>query len=432
MTTVDRPFPQPAGAARRALTQRRRQGVSLIEAMVALTVMAFGMLSLVGVQATLRFNNDISKQRSEATWIATQELEQMRKFTALQVVNATPGISWAEIASRTVAAYTPPQSIGNASYRVVRTVSAPAANNQTAGLVQKVIKVEVTWNDRKGDSQRVVLSGIIGGVEPALSGLLSVPTKPSATNQVNARESTIPPEAVIQQDGQARFVPPGSADVAWYFNPQTGALSACNAAGSNCSAGRFISGRVRFHRFATVSAANAANPQGPAALNLADGPAAMALVVPVNVFDISSVCYADHYSAAELASAAVATAGVKYYCAVFSPQPKGWGGKLNPKLVDSTGALITPGNLSTDLKVCRYTPASGDLTPNVDHPLTYCVTDAAVVAQQPIRCEATRVITNLINQNFLVIQGDQTCPTDSAIDLAAGKLTSFNTLAHQP
>ncbi|MDP1533833.1 MAG: prepilin-type N-terminal cleavage/methylation domain-containing protein, partial [Rubrivivax sp.] len=44
----------------------RQQGVSLIEAVVALAVLAFGMLGLVGVQATLRGNADIAKQRAEA------------------------------------------------------------------------------------------------------------------------------------------------------------------------------------------------------------------------------------------------------------------------------------------------------------------------------------------------------------------------------
>ena len=429
MTTVDPTAAMPPALPQTGRALRAQHGVSLIEALVALTVMAFGMLSLVGVQATLRLNNDVSKQRSEATWIATQEIEQLRKFTALQAVNGQPGISWAEIAGRIVAAYTPPQSIGNTSYRVERSVLAPVANNQAPGLLQKIVKVEVLWTDRKGTGQSVVIEGVVGGVDPALSGLLSVPSKPSATNQVNRREATIPPDAVTQADGRARFVPPGSTNAAWYFNPQTGAMVACDAAGNNCNAARFVSGRVRFDRGSTLTEAHADNPQGPA-LNLANGPGAMDLRVPVNVPNVSSNCYADGYDAGGLLT--VAAVGIKYYCAVFSPQPAGWGGKLNPTLVDSAGAVIVPGLLASGVKVCRYTLASTDTTANVDHPKTYCVTDASVAAQMPIRCEATRVTNNLINQNFLVIRGDLSCPTDTAINLANGKLTSFNTLQHQP
>src|SRR4051794_6693571 len=64
---------------------RYSRGVSLVEAMVALAVMAFGMLAVVGVQSTLRLNGDIAKQRSEATRLAQETLETYRSFTSLDV-----------------------------------------------------------------------------------------------------------------------------------------------------------------------------------------------------------------------------------------------------------------------------------------------------------------------------------------------------------
>jgi Tfp pilus assembly protein PilV len=57
------------------LHRTHSRGVSLVEAMVALAVMAFGMLAEVGVQTTLRLNADVAKQRSEATRIAQETLE---------------------------------------------------------------------------------------------------------------------------------------------------------------------------------------------------------------------------------------------------------------------------------------------------------------------------------------------------------------------
>ena len=47
-----------------------QRGVSLVEAIVAMAVMAFGMMAIVGLQTTLRQNSDIAKQRSEAVRIA--------------------------------------------------------------------------------------------------------------------------------------------------------------------------------------------------------------------------------------------------------------------------------------------------------------------------------------------------------------------------
>ena len=407
------------------------RGVSLVEAMVALAVMAFGMLALVGVQATLRMNNDLAKQRSEATLIATEEVERLRNYFTLLPVNGQAGISWTEIEGRTEPAYTPPEAIGNTTYQVVRTVNTDAATRQ------KTFKVEVTWPDRTGVMQRVVLDGMVWGVVPELSTLLAIPTRPSATNQINGREVSIPAGVVDVGGGLSRFIPPGSAGVAWLFDRSTGALNACDADGtSNCRLARLVSGEVRFHRPAigAITAADAENPQGPALLNLAAGPSAMSLVVPINLPGVTSECYADPYTAAQLAEVAVQPiTGIKYYCAVFSGATLGWGGQLNPRLVDPANgnAAVTPGSLASNVKVCRYTTASTEFTSNEDHPKTYCAVTPTTLTTN-LSCNRTRVNGNLINQNFLVIPGDRGCPTDTAANLATGNLLNTNTLQHQP
>ena len=411
--------------ARRAPALSR--GVSLIEAMVALAVMAFGMLSLVGVQATLRLNNDLAKQRTEATLIATEEIEGLRNYSSL--LPATNRVAWSAIDNLTVAAYTPPESIGNTSYRVERSVTTIAASRQ------KIIKVEVSWPDRTGITQRVTLDAVIWGAAPELSSLLAVPTTPTATNQINRRHVSIPASAQDVDGGMSRFVPPGSSAVAWMFNSATGVLNVCDANGtSNCLRARLVSGTVRFHRptaAGAITAAHAENPQGPA-LNLADGPNALGLVFPAHVTDITRACYADSYNAGQLDIAAVPlVTGVKYYCAIFSGTTLGWGGQLNPRLVDSSNTLIVPSLVASGLQVCRYTMAATDYTNNIDHPKTYCLVASNTLSTDE-QCLTTRVTSNLINQNFLVIPGDRTCPTDVAVNLASGDLVNSNTLPHQP
>ena len=61
----------------------RSQGVSLFEALVALAVMAFGILGIVGLQMSLRQNADVSKQRAEAVRIALEITDQIEKNAAL-------------------------------------------------------------------------------------------------------------------------------------------------------------------------------------------------------------------------------------------------------------------------------------------------------------------------------------------------------------
>jgi len=407
----------------------RNRGVSLVEALVALAIMAFGMLSLIGVQATMRLNSDLAKQRSEATRIATEEIELLRSFTSMAVVGGQPGISYDEIASRTVEAYQPPGAIGNTSYRVERTVSL------VGGTQQKVVMVRVLWDDRTGTRQTVTMDSVISGTDPVLSGLLSVPARPSATNQRNGRHNSIPPDAVDQGDGSSRFTPPGSSGIAWYFNNLTGLMQVCNSAGNTCIAGTLVSGTVQFHRPATGDALTGANSESPQglALSLDAGPYALTLASPVGSGTAAS-CFAATPSAS----------AVNYFCAVVPSQSSGWGGQLDLRLLDGAGNLATFGGGGSEFKSCRYTTdlpsvddaatvtineadPNADFTLNADHPKTYCMENPGT-ATVAVPCTGKRVTGNLINQNFLVIRGDKSCPGDDS----STPLINGNTRQHQP
>jgi hypothetical protein len=148
----------------RTLHPSQHHGVSLVEALVALVVMAFGMLSLVNVQSTMRLNVDMAEQRTEATHIATEEIENLRLFNAVQTGNST----WDHIASRTVDPYPQAYGAGNTSYRLVRTVSTGT------DTPHKVVTVQVLWTDRTGSEQSVRIDTVVAGIDPALSGLVSV------------------------------------------------------------------------------------------------------------------------------------------------------------------------------------------------------------------------------------------------------------------
>ena len=411
------------------------KGVSLVEALVALAIMSIGMLALVGVQSTMRMNSDLAKQRTEATRIASEEIEQLRSFVSLAAVAGQPGVSYDEIAARVVEGYQSPGGIGNTTYRVDRKVTA---NTDSA---QKIISVQVQWKDRTNQLQTVTLDSSIGATDPALSAVLTVPHRESATSQRSGRHISIPPGAV-PVDGDpltSRFAPPGGSGIGWYFNNLTGVMRVCGAGVTDyttCPIGTLVSGTVQFHIADTEpTGADAERPQGPV-MALASGPAALELVAAVGSGTTAS-CYS-----------VVVAQRVLYYCAVMTNDTLGWGGQLNPVL--ATGGFSA---LASDFKSCRYTSAlprlddpstdatneadpNAEFTRNADHPLRYC-------RERPRgrfdigECTGNRVKVNLINQNFLVIKGSQTCPTELNDDGTANgqgqdRLVLANTRQHQP
>ncbi len=402
-----------------------RRGVSLIEALVALAVMAFGMLALVGVQGTMRLNSDLAKQRTEAMRIANQDIEELRAFSVLLTADkqAADKLAYEEVVSKTVDSYPSPNGIGNASYRVVRTV------NPVAGVPQKVVTVQVSWTDRTNTLQSVTLDSAISATEPKLGALLAMQVLGTAGNQRGGRHVTIPIDAIDMMNGTSRFVPPGASDVAWYFDNLSGEMKVCNAAGSGCVTATLLSGTVLYQLSTTQpSGAEAENPQGPA-LNLAAGPQSLVLVSPVDAGSVAR-CYARQYSAAELN----ARATIDYFCAVIPANASGWGGQIDPRPVDSAGALVSFASGSANFRSCRYTAdvvtdsdLNAEFTVNADHPKTYCM-EKPGTATTAAPCTGKRVTGNLINQNFLIIPGHLVCPADDA----STPLINGNTQSHQP
>jgi Tfp pilus assembly protein PilV len=422
---IQRPSPVP------------HRGVSLVEALVAMAVMAIGMLALVGVQGTMRLNSDLARQRTEATRIASDEIERLRSFISLTAVNDRPGESYEEIASRTLTDVQPPGSTANASYTVVRTV-VPDPNSG-----QKVVSVQVSWADRTGVSQTVSLESSISAAEPTLTAMVIVPHRDSAISRGQGRHISIPAAAVpVRGDSSSsRFTPPGATGVTWYFNNLTGQMRVCTGDVndvSTCPTATLVSGAVRYHiSDEQPTGADAEHPAGPL-LPLAAGPGALVLADAVGT-GTSASCYG------------VLTIGtlIEYYCAVSTQDSAGWGGRLNLALASGTFSSLASG-----YKSCRYTadlpttdvtstPAVNEADPNAEftvnanHPRKYCLERPLNPGETANACRGKRVKVNLINQNFLVIRGDQSCPSELNDDgtpngQGLDALILANTRQHQP
>jgi Tfp pilus assembly protein PilV len=144
------------------------RGFTLLEAVVALVVLAFGMLAIAGFQLNLSRGSDVAKQRTEATRLAQQKMEELRAFPT---VVPGGGIGYADLQSS--AAPETAVTTSNTTYTRSWTVSGSAFDPQ------RTITVTVAWTDRAGDNDQVVLQSVISKSNPADIGSLRAATVPS-------------------------------------------------------------------------------------------------------------------------------------------------------------------------------------------------------------------------------------------------------------
>lgn len=408
----------------------RNRGVSLVEALVALAVMAFGILGIVGLQMSLRQNADISKQRAEAVRIAQETVEQRRAFSAMS--SASGVTAFADIVSRAAAAV--PGVTTNTTFTRTETVV------DFANPLRKSLVVDVTWPDRTGTTQSVRLSTLIAGVPPAVGAGLGFPG--AADPRHRGRHAAIPPTAVDQGNGTSRFDPPtggGQPPVRWVFDNITGYITkGCNLPlipPADCSGAfnaRLLAGYVAF-------ATAGIQPSSPEA----ETPPSAAQAVGVQVLQTAPsagavTCYTQQEPLF-----------VAYFCAVPVDAVAGnrWSGRAEVVTTAVLAASAPPASSPLDVaatrqRVCRYTPvrgchpAVGDTIWGSNGATASC--SAASAPSRPMTnvehpLNYLDLTESLINQNFLVIRaGDDATPFDCPADDAATPLINGNTWHHQP
>lgn len=385
------------------------RGMALIEALVALAVMAFGLLGVVGMQATLRFNADVSRQRSEAVRMAQEQMENLRAFGVLSGA-VSGGRDYAGITGGSDSP-APPTGFGNTNFTRTVTVVNPGAND----LRMKSVTVEVSWLDRRtsnsANAEVVRLTSTIAAAAPELAATLGLPGDQSAPQRPRGRNITIPPAAVDQGNGTSQFTPPAApAGVTWTFVNATGQITSLCTSPAVCTTvqGWLLSGYINFATGNLPSATEAEFPTDGVPLGRTVGIQVNTTTTPSPA--VSSECYAQ---------ASLVNPVVVYNCFVpTNVAPAVWSGQSLVTIdgataaapVASTYASVDP----TQFKVCRYTsqashtPTSGG---NPAHPLVY-----------------TNVDSSLVNQNFLVISaGDGSIPFPCPSPLSSG-----HTFPHQP
>ncbi|MFN3860119.1 MAG: hypothetical protein ACK4R2_01455 [Roseateles sp.] len=424
-------------------------GVTLIEALVALMVMGFGMVALVELMTNLRRSGDISKQRSEAMRIAQAEIAPLRSFSVL--AKPSPAASdvsdfdndIVSVASRNV---TPNDS--NATYSLARTVGALIAG-QTEPQV-KTVQVAVTWADRAaraGDPpQTVVLNTIIARVDPAFAGAVTVSPPPGGKRQPGGRHPGIPGAAKDLGDKTSAYRPSSLSSAVWVFNNVSGVIvgkcsiepatpvSALTPADvescRNNTVGYLLSGTIRF------SGTSPANPVQPEAMAI---PLDVSIITANYLTPLlrfgqpvkdangdyvmrSVTATAPRHECFDNApdSAPSTQPLVNYDCIVYpdTGTPRTWSGK-----VVLSGFPI--GTQSSEYRVCRY---SADYNGNGSHYLTNTL--AYDNFEHPD--VYVGVTGSLTRQNFLVVRGSSACPTAPAVNPVNGVFVDYSTRQLQP
>jgi Tfp pilus assembly protein PilV len=420
----------------------RQRGTTLLEALVAFLVLSLGMLTVARVQTGLRLHAEAARQRSEAVRLGQEDIESLRAYSIFEHpagVASGPARSYTDVASRTTAVDTTPGLAVATRYTVTRQVGAASARNA------KDVSVRVGWTDRGGNAHRVALDSLIAGNDPGGSGALTLAPAGTPVRGAYGRSAHIPLVAKDLGDGRSVLKPTTTAGVAWLFdnatgqvagrcsgiNPTTGSADLGPADLTTCDTqrGLLITGSVRYTQ---------ATPPDPAHAD--DPPLAATVAI--------AVTGSGYPRAAECASEALKTvratgpAGLRFDAVPLAALPSGHGagnwvetgdrylgyrcvvypaGGLWSGRIDLAPAGWTLGSGAADKRVCRYAAdldGSGAVDTNLEHPAVYANVDSS-----------------LAQQNFLVIAGNQTCPTAATLRVlgSAGDVTADrSTVQHQP
>lgn len=412
-----------------------QRGVSLLEALVALAVMAFGMLGIVGIQSSLRQNSDASRHRSESMRIAQEAIERARAYSVTQAA-APPKVSFDGFVTGAATAiagyttnttYTRTVTVANQPNAVLTPATAPSLPELVPRPIIKTARSSVTWTDRSGTPQANALTAMLHRSPPELAGSLVISGSGTAAQLPGGRHYSIPRSAVDRGDGTSEFAPPGTlGTVQWFFSNSTGMITrVCSPTFGGCRvvSALLLEGTILFDSI-DVTPPTPAMAESPPGLTFSVNTAVNLTFPPIGVgagFVPAPECFTELPSPTR-------TIGLQYFCVVFvlpgSPQ---WSGRTALSSFPIATSVSDPGPVppaAPSYRVCRYTTTRshaivGTGTPpmtNQDHPLDYL--NAGV---------------SLVNQNFLIIRaGDGAAAFPCPDDDPATTLVNGRTWHHQP
>jgi len=356
----------------------RQRGFTLIEALIALLVMAFGMLALSGMQLSLSRNADVAKQRTEAMRLAEARLEELRSFTGV----STGTINWNGLDATANTTVTT-----NTTYTVASTMSGVDAD------AMRAVNVLVTWTDRTGANQSVSLASVISRTDPRDPGFIGNPLPLNAPLKRPKNRNINIPIPALDLGGGRSATQFDANTVIVYSNIDAGVINVCDPNQANASIGLINSliGTpgcldVAGYILAGYAGRTSSSVVWPTGVNhsAADG---------ISVDSGSGATIRCLYADATDQNTNVVIAGYKYYVCVIYRSPATptftWSGKVRLGGVPTTGNYI----------VCRYQYTQTSITPNERNVQPY-----------------VNVNMSMDEQNYLVTtSATATCPSSMTV-----------------
>ena len=361
--------------------QTMQRGFALLEALVSMLVLSFGMLAVAGFQTTLSLNSDVAKQRTEATRLAQQKMEQLRAFDSLTAygTNMVSSSSSSPVTQETITT--------NTSF--IRSWGITSANTIDTG---RSVVVTVAWTDRAGATQQVQLFSHVSATSPVLNGALLFPLiDGTILRQPKNRNIDIPIPAVAISNTNKSYVPwSGRSGGYLVFNNNSGDIvQKCTAIPTESSL--TTNACTVFDGYLLTGYITANNT-----INLT---LATKIVVP-----FSSAQYITGTPECSVGSASDQTDGTviadtKYYACLITPSDHD---SNNNTARVWTGRVDVAGSAVGDLigtKTCRFTTNAATTNNNL-HPAIYSLVDRS-----------------LDNQNFYITSIAGSCATGSVLHL---------------
>jgi Tfp pilus assembly protein PilV len=463
-----------------SMRARRQGGFTLIEALIALLVMAFGMLAIASMQITISRNSDVAKQRSEAVRLAQLKLEELRSFDSAAVTASSTYTYAADVVSGGPETINPTVFNGVAGSNTAFTrqwwVTSDGVNAAVASDLQKWLRVNVSWTDRSNEVQTVTLRSVISRSDPVDLGTLFTGPGGSSTRTPKNRNINVPYPAVDLADGKSSAFRPPGAGVSYVFDNTTGdVLGYCTqvlnegdavvladdpntvavetpTAGCTAQPSLLLSGYIRFviGNYNQGQVDNYFTNPTDATKPLAGGNGiesqtgstgvAVKFIEPslsAGATDSNATCYWQRQYVARknatgqeevVAEGAnpswgttfnVSSRFIAYSCIVIPVDhdaDTGTAKRWSGMPVITTDGSWSLGTTSSTLTLCRYTG-------------NYISDSALSNSEHPLYYRG--VTGALDNQNYVVVTGNVGCPYDSASNTATADYVNNNTTAHQ-
>ena len=128
------------------------KGFSLLEVVISLLVIAVGVLGLIKLQTYMEIKSENALKTLDALHIAETQME----FYQTRATNVSGAVGVIDFGNMDAPAYCQTSLVSGSGY----TLACDASSLSLSGAL-RTINVDVTWQDRRGDQQKVSLKSAV-------------------------------------------------------------------------------------------------------------------------------------------------------------------------------------------------------------------------------------------------------------------------------